>query len=291
MKAQIYRGIFLLMLAELFFAGATVFVKFACTNTNIPAIEVTFSRFLLGFIVSGIVMYKTKNSFKPNKTKLVIWRAVLNTAALIFFFLSVKLTTITNSNMLNMTYPMFIFLFTPFITKEKISILHGLYLFITMTGIYLIIHPDFSHINMGDWYGLLSGIFAALAVMTLRMAREFDSTILILFYLMAIGMVINGILLIPLFVLPNQKEFIYIIISAVLGYTGQVCITAGYKYIEAAKGSLISSSRILFAVVLGIAVFSESLTFKWIIGGMLIIISLIGISWPTIKTTKQQTGI
>jgi drug/metabolite transporter (DMT)-like permease len=288
MHSGIYRGIILLMLAELCFAGATVFVKFATTGTDIPAIEASFFRFVLGFIITGIAMFKLKLSIVPNKTKLVIWRALLNTIALIFFFLSVKHTTLTNSNMLNMTYPAFIFLFTPFITKEKITLLQGFYLGLTILGIYLVIHPNFYNINIGDWYGLLSGIAAALAVMTLRMAREYDSTTLILFYLMAIGFVINGILLIPLFVMPNQKQFIEIIASAILGFAGQAFITSGYKHIEAARGSLVSSSRIIFSVILGILIFSESVSLRWIVGGTFILISLLGVSWPKTRINGKS---
>ena len=60
-----------------------------------------------------------------------------------------------------------------------------------MTGIYLVIFPDFSNINKGDMIGLLSGIFAAFAIITLSVAREYDSTVLIVFYLMAIGTVMQ----------------------------------------------------------------------------------------------------
>jgi drug/metabolite transporter (DMT)-like permease len=280
MKQGIYRGIILLLLAELCFAGATVFVKFATTGTEIPGIEASFFRFLLGFFIAGYAMVKSKLSFKPNKTKLVIWRAVLNTVALIFFFLSVKHTTLTNSNMLNMTYPAFIFLFAPMITKEKIKPLQSVYLILTITGIYLVIHPNFTHVNIGDWYGLISGITAALAVITLRMAREYDSTTLILFYLMSIGLVINGALLLPIFVMPDLIQLKDLLLSAVLGFAGQVFITSGYKHIEASHGSIISSSRILFSVVFGLTIFSERFNIQWLIGGALILISLIGISWP-----------
>lgn len=279
MKSVLYKGILLLALSELCFASATVFVKLASSGTNIPAIEVTFFRFFLGFFIAGFVMLRTKASFKPVKTKLVIWRAVLNTLAVILFFLSIKYTSLTNANMLNMTSPVFIFLFTPFITKEKIKPSQIFYLFITMLGIYFIINPNFLEINIGDWFGLLSGIVSALAVMTLRMARNYDSTTLILFYLMAIGTFINCILLIPVFVSPSHKELIFIIASAILGFGGQVFITSGYKYVEAAKGSLISSTRIIYAIVFGVLVFSEKITLMWIVGSILIIASLIGANW------------
>jgi drug/metabolite transporter (DMT)-like permease len=179
-----------------------------------------------------------------------------------------------------MTSPVFIFLFTPFITKERIKSIQVFYLFLTMLGIYFIINPNFIQINIGDWLGLLSGVVSALAVMTLRMARNFDSTALILFYLMAIGAIINCFLLLPVFVIPSNKQLVFIIVSAVLGFSGQVFITSGYKYIEAAKGSLVSSTRIIYAIIFGVLIFSERITFMWITGSILIIVSLVGANWP-----------
>ena len=111
--------------------------------------------------------------------------------------------------------------------------------------------------------------------MTLRKAREFDSTAMIIFYIMGIGTIINGILLLPLFKMPNLSQAINISLSALLGLAGQVFITSGYKHIEATKGSVISSSRIIFAVVLGVLFFNENLNLALIIGTLLIIYSVV----------------
>jgi drug/metabolite transporter (DMT)-like permease len=278
MKKEHYYGIVLLVLAELFFAGSTVFAKLLTNSSNIPAIEITFFRFFIGFFISGIYMLKLKQTFKPNNVRFVVLRAVLNTLAVILFFLSVKYTSITNANMLNMTYPVFIFMISPFILKEKISYKQYMYLLLTMLGIYFVIKPDFSNINIGDWYGLASGIAGALAIMSLRMAREYDSTALILFYLMSIGLVINGFLLMPVWVMPVGTQWIFLLSSALAGFIGQAFITSGYKYLEAGKGALVSSSRIVFAFLLGWMFFSESLTLHLIIGASLIVFSFIGVS-------------
>ena len=147
-----------------------------------------------------------------------------------------------------------------------------------MLGIYFVIKPNFSNINIGDWYGLASGIAGALAIMSLRMAREYDSTALILFYLMSIGLVINGLLLLPVFIMPVGIQWVFLLSSALAGFMGQAFITSGYKYLEAGKGSLVSSSRIVFAFLLGWMFFSESLTVHLLIGASLIIFSFVGVS-------------
>jgi drug/metabolite transporter (DMT)-like permease len=271
-----HKGVIFLLLAEFCFAAATVFVKFITNGSSIPAIEITFFRFLIGLFISLIFLRSQKISIVPHRWSLVIWRAVLSTAALILFFYSVKYTSVTNANMLNMTYPVFIFMVAPLFWKQKIKALAVFYLLLTMAGIYLVIRPDFSSINPGDVLGLMSGIFAAFAVITLSMAREHDSTVIIVFYLMAIGFITNGLAMIPVFILPEGIQYFHLIASGVFGATGQVLLTMGYKSINAKDGSMISSSRIVFAALLGFFIFAEPLSLSIIAGGLMIVGAIIG---------------
>jgi len=157
-----------------------------------------------------------------------------------------------------------------------------------MAGIYLVIQPDFSAVNFGDIIGLVSGIVAAFAVIVLSLARKHDSTILIVFYLMAIGTVSNGILMFPFFVVPDRGELFLLLASGLIGAVGQISLTMGYKYVNARTGSMISASRILFAAILGTIFFGDLLSLHIIAGGLLIILAVIGISALQNNQNKQQ---
>jgi len=277
--AHIYRGIIFLMLSELCFTVSTIFSKLLTNTSDISALEVTFSRFFLGWIVASGTVYKNSISLVPHKLSLLVWRGVLNTAAVILFFLASQYTTITNTHMLNMTYPFFIFLFAPlFFRREKISPFLYLILFAALAGIWLVINPDLQPINKGDIFGLLSGIASAFAIITLNLARKNDSTVVILFYLMSIGTVLNGLVMLPVFVWPQGGQWLPLLASAATGVAGQVCITYGYKYISARAGSLVSTSRIFYAVVLGMLIFSEDLTLRIAAGGLIILLSIVAVT-------------
>lgn len=283
-----YRGIIFLLLAELCFTASTIFSKLLTNSSGISAIEVTFSRFFLGLIVVSAIIYKNSMSLVPNKIPLLIWRGVLNTIAVMLFFLASQYTSITNTHMLNMTYPFFIFLFAPlFFRQERIAVILYLFLVTGMMGIWLVINPDFKEINRGDIFGLLSAVVSAFAVITLNMARKNDSTMVILFYLMSIGTVLNGLVMIPVFILPEGGQWLLILASGLIGVLGQIFITYGYKYISARAGSLISTSRILYAVILGVLVFSEEITLRVAAGGLLIMLSIIAVSYFNQSKTEQ----
>lgn len=289
-----HKGVFYLLLSALSFALSTVFAKIIITQSKIPAIELTFFRFAAGFAVILIYITIQRKPVVPNKISYVLLRAVFNTLAVLCFFIGITYTTITNANMLNMTYPIFVFLIAPFLNKEKTSLVYFFYLAITMAGVVLFVIPgetiSLATINKGDMLALLSGLFAGFAITSLRESRKYDESYMILFYLMAFGTILNTVLVIPYFIFPSGIMLIYVILTTLVSVLGQVFLTTGYRYIDASAGSLVSSSRIIFAAFFGIVIFSDHITLRMFIGGILILSSLLGISgaWKLIFRNRKK---
>ncbi|GAB4221009.1 MAG: hypothetical protein Kow00102_12760 [Spirochaetota bacterium] len=272
------KGILYVLLSAITFSLSTVFAKYITSTSSIHGIEISFVRFIVGFIISSGYVIIHKMSIRPNHIPLVITRAISNTIAVILFFVGVQYTTVTNANMLNMTYLVFVFLLAPFFNKERIIKINFIYLLITLAGTYLVIMPHYGSVNIGDIYSFLSAIVAAIAVVALRESRKYDSTSIILFHLMSIGLVINGIAMIPVFAIPDSVTLVYMLLSGLSAYFGQAFFTAGFKFVDATSGSILSSSRIFIAACMGIYFFNDSFASNIIIGGLLITVALIGVS-------------
>ncbi|MCG8483220.1 MAG: DMT family transporter [Clostridia bacterium] len=276
--SRTYKGIILVALSALFFALGSVFAKVAIQASNLSGIVMAFSRFFIGFVIFLVYVIVKKKPLKPNNIKYVLLRAIFNTLAIILFFIGVEYTTITNANMLNMTYPVFVFLIAPYLNKEQIKKYYIIFLILTMIGYYLIVVPDFQNINIGDVTALISGIVAAVGISALREARKYDESYLIICYLMLIGSLMSFMIILPKLVIPQPMIAFYMFISGLMGVLGQIFITIGYRYVDAVKGSLVSACRIIFSVILGVSIFSDLLSLRIIIGGILILISLVGVS-------------
>jgi drug/metabolite transporter (DMT)-like permease len=290
------RDVALIFLSAVAIALSTVFAKSVMNSSEISAMELTFLRFAAGFLLMGAFVIAKRVPLKPHNKQYVGLRSIFNVGAAIFLFLAAQYSSVTKSNMLNMTYPIFVFLMAPYINNEKIPVYHYLFLVVGMAGIYCILTPDLSefypgNINKGDIYGLLSGLLAGFAIAYLREARKHDSTPVILFYHMGIGTLITLVLSIPGFTLPRGEVLVPVILCVITSVAGQVLITAGYRSINAAPGALISCSRILIATLLGVGIFSDRLTLQVLFGGTLITVSLVGISgiveW--IKNSKTKS--
>jgi drug/metabolite transporter (DMT)-like permease len=189
---------------------------------------------------------------------------------------------VTKANILNMTYPAFIFIVAPYITGERSRGQHFVFLLIALLGAWLIVVPgkgfDLAGVNIGDMLALASGIVSAFALADLREASKYDTPGTILFYQMAFGTVAGAVLMISSFAVPKGAAILYVVITGFLSSAGQYFVTSGYRYISATLGSIVLGSGILFSALFGISIFNDPLTPRIIVGGLLILLALLGVS-------------
>ncbi len=283
------KGIILILLSALCFAASSAFGKLVTMNSDLSGMINSFSRFLLGAIVMFFYIIFTKKSFRPKKFKYIINRSLTNCLSIMLFSLGFQFTTVTNANMLQMTYPVFVMILAPIIYKEKIKKSSYLYLTVIMIGCYLVAFPDFSSINIGDFLSIISAILAGFSVLSLKEASKYDEGYIIIFYVMLFATLINFPFIIKDLMIPEAKVMFNVILSAITGVLGQVFITLGYKYVDNATGAMVSASRIIIAAILGIIFFSDPINFRVIFGGLLITLSLVGVSGYLDRYKKINT--
>ncbi len=273
-----YLGVVILIIANLFFVLSSYFGKIVTSTTEMTAVVTSFSRFLIGSTSMLIYILFKKKSFKAGNLKPIAVRSIFNSVSVIFMTWSLQYTTITNANMLQMTYPVFVILLAPLITKEENKNSNFIHLFIIMLGSYIVSNPSFKHINIGDFIALTSAVSAAISVLYLTISRRENEAYIIIFYVMLIGTIIN----LP-FAIKDLTNFDFsgllpTILAGLTGFLGQIFFTWGYKYVDSATGAMISTSRIVMAAIIGFVFLSEPINLRIITGIILITISLIEIS-------------
>lgn len=272
-------GFIILLFSGIFFSFSSYFTKIVTNMTSMSGVITSFSRYLLGAIIMFIYIIASKKTFKSNDFKPVIQRAVYNSLSIVLFSAALGYTTMTNANLLKQTYPVFVVFLVPLMLKEeKIKKSTYLYLVLIMAGSYIVADPSFGNINKGDLLSIIASVIAGISIIYLKKARVNNEGYLIVFYVMLIGTFVN----IP-FALNDLVNFEvdalhFVIISAILGDLGQVFLTWGFKYVDSATGSLISSSRIVISTLMGIVLLNEPFNSRIIIGIILILGSLVGLS-------------
>jgi len=108
---------------------------------------------------------------------LLIGRTLANCAAVYCFFKAVTVTTVAQANILNMTYPLFIAIFTWIFLKQQRDVIALVMVLIALAGVWLVLSPGGFGLELNHTWGLMSGLTAAAAIIYLNLSRQYHDTI------------------------------------------------------------------------------------------------------------------
>jgi drug/metabolite transporter (DMT)-like permease len=115
----------------------------------------------------------------------------------------------------------------------------------------MVLSPGDIKVRWENLWGLSSGITAAAAMIYLNVSRRYHDSQTILFFLFGLGSMLILLFFHDEIFLPNGIELFFLLSCSVAGVLGQYLLTYGFLYVTAVNGSIISSSRILLAALLG----------------------------------------
>lgn len=230
---------------------ATVIIRWAKPQVTIESAYFVFARLLLGFIIVSTTMFLQRKWLQPKKYHYLIGRALANTLAVFCFYKAVEVGSLAEANILNMTYPLFVAVFSWFFLRGQRDLLSLVIVAVAFAGIWLVLSPATMTSGWGNLWGLGSGITAAVAVIYLNVSRRHHDSQTILFFMFGLGTALMLIFFHDAIFMPNAKELFFLLSCSAAGVAGQYLITYGFLYVTAVEGSIISSSRILLAALLG----------------------------------------
>ena len=264
-------GWFAVLGSAFFFYLSTLIIRWAAPHVNIESAYFVFARLLLGFIIVSTTMILQKQRLQPKNYHYLIGRTIANTIAVFCFYKAVEMGSVAEANILNMTYPLFVAIFAWFFLRGQRDLLSLLIVAVAFVGVWLVLSPGEIKFDWANLWGLSSGIMAAVAVIYLNISRHYHDSQTILFFMFGLGTVLMLMFFHNAIFLPNFEELFFLLSCSAAGVLGQYLITYGFLYVTAVEGSIISSSRILLAALLGpVLVADPSLTILGWCGALLI---------------------
>lgn len=281
------KGILFMLISAFLYALMNVFIKI---GNDIPLFERLFFTNLITFLIAYFLVKKNKVSLvgrRENQRDLSI-RSILGLAAMITNFYAISKLPIADSSMLNKLSPFFVTLFACFFLKEKLNKIQIPTLIIVFIGSLLVIKPKFSMEMIPALSGFISAVFSGAAYTAISYIgnREESSTIVAHFSL--ISMIGTFIPMLFNFKMPDIRMIgLLICIGLCYGFA-QVTMTIAYKFAPAGEVSIYNYSNIIFASILGFAVFSEIPDKLSLLGGVIILLSAITLFIYNRKVPQNQ---
>jgi len=236
-----------------------------------------------------IIKWQKEILFRPDSSDL--WLLLASGFLLSFhwtaFFQAVKVSTVAVGLFSYSTFPVFTVFIEPILLRLKFNKNNLIFALICIFGIFLMV-PEFKLTNrifLGISWGLLSGLsFSFLAIINRKLSQRHSSLVLA-FYQDTIAM----FLLLPLIFWQKSSFAFNTKNITLLLFLGMVCTAGahslfirGLRFIEAQTSSLISTLEPVYGIILGYFIVRETPDLRTIIGGLIIMSSVVAVSLGTV---------
>lgn len=245
------RGALLVTVAALMFASMGVLVRFASQQLGNEQIVFLRNFFGLLILVPLLIGAGRRISLRTERPWLHLTRSLCGLAAMYCFFYALANLNLADAVLLNFTAPLFI----PFIAllwlQETVSRAVIAAIAIGFAGILLVLKPGMGLFNPAALIGLCSGMFAAVAMVSLRTLSASDPPLRVVIYY---GVICTGVSAVPMLWAWQPAPLPTLLQLAGAGCfatAGQYLLSKGYGYAPAAQIGPFTYTSVVFAASYG----------------------------------------
>ncbi|MEG1254710.1 DMT family transporter [Clostridium sp.] len=286
------RGIFYIVIASVAFGIMPILAKLAyeggANAISTLALRFTFASVLLFYYI------KSKNiSLKITKeqSKIIIFLGVVGySMTSILLFIAYNYIDVGVAGMILHTYPLMVMILSIIIYKEKFRFKKLIYLIITTFGVFIMLDIKGGNFSTrGVTLVLLSALCYSIYVLGASNKKLKDlNSYVITFYISVISAIVGGGIGIVTNSFTERINFYGIISILLIAFISTVIalmtFLKGVKLIGPTNAAIFSALEPIVSLVLGIIILGEPITFKIIIGSILIIAVMIALAKDTVKS-------
>ena len=264
-------SVLLMILSGFCFVAMHSAAKYLADEVHI--FEIVFLRCTLVVVILCPFLFKEgKKSLFTKQPKNQIYRIVTNSIAILLFFYGLSITPLSLATVLNFTAPIFTVIFAVIFLKEKLTTHRLISLLLGFIGVMCVLRPDLS-LNLGGLLVLLSSLVWASSLIFIKKLTKTDSAVTISLYAGVGMMPATFAAAYPYLEEINFVQFLFILFIAVSGTTAQTLLNSALKRGDLSFLLPLDFLRLIWSVLLGVALFGESTSvFLWL-GGLFIFVA------------------
>ncbi len=266
-------GILYMIIASSAFAFMSLMVKLS--GGRIPLFEQVFFRNLIMVAFASVMLKKdaiTINVPREYRATLSL-RCLFGYLGVVSVFYANNHLTLADAQILQKLNPFFVILASVILLGERMTFPRFLTVIAGFTGAAIIIDPTGSFNLFPSLVGLGSALFSGLAYVSIRKLSGKIHGMVIIYWFSLLSVLFTIPIMLTNLVLPNSREWLFLIMIGVFSALGQYFITRAYITTEASKVTLYDYTGVLISPILGYLVFGELLKPNTLAGTCIIIVS------------------
>ncbi|MDC1054358.1 DMT family transporter [Alphaproteobacteria bacterium] len=265
--------------------GATLFGSFMgagvkLLSDDLHPIIICFYRCLMGLII--ITPFVARNNFKALQTdnmRLQIFRALINIISMICWFSAIGMMHFEKATALGFTTPLFTTILAVLILGEVIRFHRTAALLLGFVGILIIIRPGYMPFEFGTILMLIASFSFSFVLIFVKKLSATDSSLTIIFYHLLYMTPAFFILSFFYWESINLSQLIVFILMGASGLLSHWCLAQAFKMSDTTFVMPLQFTKLIWASLIGLFIFSEQPDIWTWIGGVIIFISVVYITY------------
>jgi drug/metabolite transporter (DMT)-like permease len=269
-------GAAFIVVGELCFATMGVGIRFV--SLELPNEMIVFARNLVGLsLVAPWLLRRGIGNVATAVPALHLLRAIAGVAAMYCFFYAIAHLPLAEAMLLKLTAPVFMPLIALLWLHERVTALLWVAIGIGFCGVLVILDPNLDAgaavVSPVALIGLLGGVLAALAKVTVRRLSRSEPPTRIVFYFALIAGAVSAIPLLWAWQTPSPSALLWLLGIAVAATLGQLALTRGLSLAPASRMGAFGYFAVVFGAAYGALIWDEALTWSLVAGTLMIAVA------------------
>ncbi len=243
-------------------------------SPSIHPFELAFFRSLFGFIVIlPLLLRGGIDSVRTHQPRLQMLRGVVSIAAMMSWFYGLSIVPLAEATALSFTNVIFGSLAAIIFLREKMTMARGIAVFIGFVGVLVILRPGFVQMDIGVVCVLFSALCWGCSVVIVKQLGRTDAAVSIVAWVGIQLSILSLPFALSVWVWPTMEEWLWLSLLGTLATIGHLCMVQGLKLTDAMTIFPLDFTRLIWASLFGLFIFSEWPDVWTFVGAGIIVIS------------------
>lgn len=280
------KGIFWMVVTGLMFVAVTALVKY--TGGRVPAAQAAFLRYVLGlvFLIPMIGAMRAVTLTRRQWT-LFTWRGIVHTLAVICWFYAMTRIPIAEVTAMNYMAPIYVSIGAALFLGERLATRRIIAIAVAMIGALVILRPGFREIDLGHLAMLFTALMFGVGYLITKLLSGEVSAAVVVFMLSVTVTIGLAPFAYTVWVPVSWNDLGILFLVACFATAGHYSMTLAFAAAPVTVTQPVTFLQLLWATILGALVFAEPIDVWVIAGGLLILGSVLFITWREAMLKKE----
>ncbi|WP_375262373.1 DMT family transporter [Palleronia sp.] len=283
-------GFLWMVVTGFLFVGVTATVKHL--GGRVPAAEAAFLRYLLGLVfLLPLLGAIRRTKFDARRMGFFALRGLIHSVGVILWFFAMTRIPIAEVTALNYLSPVYITILAALFLNETFSWARGGAILAALIGVVLILRPGFREVGPGHMAMMGTALLFACSYMIAKVMSDEVSPAVVVAMLSVWTTLGLAPAAIAVWVWPTWDEIGWLFLVATLATTGHLTMTLAFKSAPISVTQPVTFLQLVWATILGWAVFGEGVDSFVLAGGTIIVGAVVIISFREARRRPETPPV